>query len=300
LEVFVYNDPLIIPVHGGAMVALQEKIDEENKLFWNELCGTQLAKELGVKDGSPESLGKFDNFYLDYYPYLTDYLHLDQVQGKNVLEVGLGYGTVSQLLACANAHYHGLDIAANAVAMAKHRLAQNNKTGDVRVGSMVTCPFPDNYFDYVISIGCFHHTGNFQACIDQTHRILKEGGKAIIMVYNKFSLRQWVWWPFKTTKNLIGQYNKNARASVSQAQRRAYDASCTQEAAPMTEFFSVREIEAIFNAYRSVHVTRENFDEAFKINIGRFNLYKFKSRKHYLASNLVRHLGLDLYIEASK
>jgi ubiquinone/menaquinone biosynthesis C-methylase UbiE len=282
------------------MAVSQEEIDQKNKSFWNELCGTQLAKELGVVDASPESLAKFDDFYLDYYPYLAKYLHLDQIKGKNVLEVGLGYGTVSQLLASAGANYHGLDIAANAVAMAQHRLEQNKKSGDVRVGSMIECPFEDNYFDYVVSIGCFHHTGDLQACIDQTHRILKPGGKAIIMVYNKFSLRQWAWWPLRTAKNLMAQYVTKNATSVSESQRKAYDASSTQEAAPMTEFFSVQEIENIFNAYNTVKVTRENFDEGFKFRVGRVSIYNFKSRKTYLDSSLARKLGLDLYIEAVK
>ncbi|RUQ81552.1 class I SAM-dependent methyltransferase [Legionella septentrionalis] len=278
----------------------QEEIDEKNSSFWNELCGTQLAKELGVVDSSKESLAKFDRFYLDYYPYLAKYLFLDEIKGKNVLEVGLGYGTVSQLLALHGANYHGLDIAENAAAMARHRLKQHQLAGDVRVGSMLDCPFPDNYFDYVISIGCFHHTGDLRACIRQTHRILKKGGKASIMVYNKFSLRQWMNWPKLTSRNLLLQFMGKEYHSSTEQQRKAYDASAADEGAPATDFFSVKEIKRIFNDYDFLCVTRENFDEGVCFNIGRFTIYRFDPRLHCLESKWVRNLGLDLYIQASK
>lgn len=267
----------------------QEEIDQKNQEFWNELCGTGLAKQLGVVDSSPESLAKFDRFYFDYYPYLQKYFTLDELKGKNVLEVGLGYGTVSQLLALTDANYHGLDIAANAVAMAKHRLQQTNKTGDVRVGSMLACPFPDHYFDYVFSIGCFHHTGDLQACVDQTYRVLKKGGKAVIMVYNKFSLRQWLKWPILTAKNYGFQLLSKKSNTVTESQRKAYDASAANEGAPETEFFSVQDIERICKNFASIKITRENFDE-----------YRFGKRIHRLDSKLVRFLGLDLYIEVVK
>lgn len=279
---------------------LQEEIDQKNMSFWNELCGSQLARELGVVDSSIESLAKFDKFYMDYYPYLEKYLSLNSLQNKNVLEVGLGYGTVSQLLALSGANYHGLDIAQNAAGMTKHRLEQHGIEGDVRVGSMLECPFPDNYFDFVVSIGCFHHTGDLQACVNQTHRVLKKDGRALIMVYNKFSLRQWMKWPKLTTKNLVMQALGQGRVAPTELQRKAYDASANDAGAPETEFFSVHDIRKIFKNFSDTQVTRENFDENVVFKIGNFSLYKFDKRLHCLNSHWAKNFGLDLYIEATK
>lgn len=61
---------------------------------------------------------------------------------------------------------------------------------------------PDS-LDYLVSIGCFHHTGDVQRCIDETYRVLKPGGRACIMVYNRFSCWQWVKWPATTFKALL-------------------------------------------------------------------------------------------------
>ncbi|MCH9716037.1 MAG: class I SAM-dependent methyltransferase [Gammaproteobacteria bacterium] len=275
---------------------VEASLEKKNNLFWNELCGTQLAKNLGVMDASPQSLAKFDDLYFDYYPYLKKHLFLDEIQGKNVLEIGLGYGTVSQALALAGANYHGLDIAENPVHMAKHRLEQHNKTGDIRVGSMLTCPFPDNYFDFVVSIGCFHHTGDLQTCINQTHRILKKDGKAMIMVYNKFSLRQWTQWPMITARNLLMHLNNKSKRGSTEAQRRGYDTSSLNQGAPETEFFSLKEITEICSAFKTIQVSRENFDEDQKIKIWKLPLYKFKKRKLILNTLWTKYFGLDLYI----
>ncbi|MBK9249262.1 MAG: class I SAM-dependent methyltransferase [Ignavibacteria bacterium] len=48
-------------------------------------------------------------------------------------------------------------------------------------------PFDDNSFDAVYSFGVIHHTPNIQKTIEETYRILKPGGQAIISVYNRNS-----------------------------------------------------------------------------------------------------------------
>src|SRR5258705_3888649 len=102
-----------------------EDVSRRNSEFWNELCGTHLATMLGIKDDSRESLKKFDDWYMDYYPYLYTHIPLADMRGKRVLEVGLGYGTVSQLIAQAGADFTALDIAEGPVEMVKHRLRIN-------------------------------------------------------------------------------------------------------------------------------------------------------------------------------
>ena len=75
------------------MSATQEAIDAGNARFWDELCGSALARQLRIEDASADSLRRFDDAYLDLYPYLEQYLDARAVAGRSVLEVGLGYGT---------------------------------------------------------------------------------------------------------------------------------------------------------------------------------------------------------------
>ena len=86
-----------------AAADVQDEVSERNADFWDELCGTQLARQLGITDNSPASLQRFDAWYFDFYPYLAQHIPFHDMHGRDVLEVGLGYGTVSQRIAEAGA-----------------------------------------------------------------------------------------------------------------------------------------------------------------------------------------------------
>lgn len=47
----------------------QESIDQKKAMFWNELCGTSMAKALRINGRSAEDLRRFDRAYFEFYPY---------------------------------------------------------------------------------------------------------------------------------------------------------------------------------------------------------------------------------------
>ncbi len=269
----------------------QAVIDNANENFWNELCGTGLAKHLGIQDHSQESLQKFDNFYFELYPYLLPFIKPERMNGKRILEIGLGYGSLSQKLAEAGVVYQGLDIAPNAAAMANHRLTMQGFAGHATVGSALAMPFLDETFDFVISIGCFHHTGNTQRCLDETFRVLKPGGEAILMVYNKFSFRQWRFWPKQTFRDLFQIHRTRKR--LEDDRRKAYDANLDGTPAPETQLLSISDLRAMLHRFESVRFQKQNADDLY-----------FKKRllfeRKKLLSSLGRFLGLDIYFRAIK
>lgn len=58
---------------------------ELNVDFWNELCGSQLDQTLGIHDNSIESLLKFDNWFMNFYPYLNSYIPFSEFRGKQCI-----------------------------------------------------------------------------------------------------------------------------------------------------------------------------------------------------------------------
>ena len=48
----------------------QTATDARNAAFWDELCGSALARQVGIEDASAESLERFDAAYMASYPYL--------------------------------------------------------------------------------------------------------------------------------------------------------------------------------------------------------------------------------------
>mgnify|MGYP003350085807 CR=1 FL=1 len=84
---------------------------KSNSQFWNELCGSNVARGLGISELNSESLKKFDDWFFNFYPYL--YTHLEPIvdQGERVVEVCLGFGSVASYLITRGVDYLGIDIA---------------------------------------------------------------------------------------------------------------------------------------------------------------------------------------------
>ena len=265
----------------------QAHIDRRNSEFWNELCGTSLARSLGVTDFSAASLEKFDRYYLRLYPYLSRYLRCEELRGKRVLEIGLGYGTVSQMIAASGAHYAGLDIAAGPVDLVNLRLAMRGLAGKAQPGNVLEAPFADGSFDAVITIGCLHHTGNLQRALDEVHRVLRPGGRALVMVYNAFSYRRWFRWPRATLR----RFRNEGRAGPASAEERAaYDAGA-MGAAPETVFTSRTELRRMCARYANCAIRKEN--------AAREGPFFFVPRRLLLAM-IGPVMGLDLYAVLEK
>jgi SAM-dependent methyltransferase len=267
----------------GSMSA-QSVVDARNTAFWEELCGTGLAQALGITSNDPEALDRFDAGYFAMYPYLKQYVDRFPMSGERVLEVGIGYGTLSRYIAERGADYYGLDIAEGPVEMVRHRLVMLGKPpGQVVQGSILAAPFDDGFFDMVYSIGCLHHTGNLSRAVSEVRRLLRPGGSAVVMLYNKHSFRQLVHAPLVRLQA--------HRAHRDEVVRRMYDANQDGQAAPHTEYVSRSEVRRLFRSFKSVEVASQNFDNL--IVQGRLVV-----RRERLLSNAGRVLGLDLYIVA--
>jgi SAM-dependent methyltransferase len=270
----------------------QSSIDRQNQAFWDELCGTGLARSLGITEITPASVERFDAAYMDHYPYLARYLDDLPVEGREVLEIGLGFGTVGQILAQRGAYYHGADIAAGPVAMLRDRLRWLGRPDDAAVvqTSALELPWEDVTFDVVISIGCLHHTGDLPQAVSEVHRVLRPGGLAFVMLYNAHSFRQLV----------VVQRERlraaRARRSSAEQVRGMYDANTAGEAAPHTDFVSRRGVRRLFGAFSDVAVQSQNFDSLTPTLAGR----ELTIRREWLLGNVARVLGLDLYIHARK
>ena len=259
----------------------QPALDDRNAAFWDELCGSAMARKLGITDASPASLRRFDDEYLRHYPYLAHYLE-HPLDGAEVLEIGLGYGTLSARLMERGASYHGLDIAEGPVEMVRQRWRRTGgQDAERRIvqGSALAIPFPDAAFDYVYTIGCLHHTGNLPRSVDEVRRVLRPGGAAIVMLYNAYSFRRLI---------KVGLPSRLKRPRTSAEVAALYDTNAAGEAAPHTDYVSPAQVRRLFAGFASVSIDRRNFDAVPYLGRDR------------LLGTIDRVLGLDLYITAHR
>jgi SAM-dependent methyltransferase len=270
-------------------------LNQKNSKFWDELCGSSLAKHLNIIDDKPSSLKKFDDWYFSYYPYLFLHIPFEEVKEKDVLEIGLGYGTVAQRMSECGARYEGLDIATGPVSMVNHRFQQSGLNGKAAQGSILSAPFADNSFDFVIAIGCLHHTGDLKRALTECLRVLRPGGKLIFMVYYSYSYRRFYQARKETLKyflkELIGY--RGVLGKSFENERASYDTNAAGDGAPHTDWISDRSLRHLCKGFTTYTSRIENIDNGVPFN-------KSLPRRELLKTSYPKLFGLDLYATAVK
>jgi SAM-dependent methyltransferase len=106
---------------------------------------------------------------------------------RRVLDVGCGNGYVLSRYALAGAEVHGVDLTDAAVGLCRKRFEYLGLVGDFRQGNAEALPYPDATFDCVTSMGVLHHTPDTARAVSEVHRVLKPGGRLIVMFYHRDS-----------------------------------------------------------------------------------------------------------------
>ena len=173
--------------------------------------------------------------------------------------------------------------------MVRHRLTElglDDPERRVAVGSVLEMDHPDESFDHVITIGCLHHTGDIPGGVAEVERVLRPGGRAVVMLYNRHSYR-------RVKQRLAGLRERLRGGAEDEEQLRAsYDHNVEGEAAPVIDYTSVREAKRLFRGFSKVSVRKENFD------------YMMRRQRPVDREKLLgwpaRLAGLDLYVTAEK
>jgi glycosyltransferase involved in cell wall biosynthesis/SAM-dependent methyltransferase len=111
------------------------------------------------------------------------------VGGKKVLEIGLGQGAESEQLIRRGARWTGLDLTDESVRRVQIRLELRNLEYDeIWHGSATHIPAADGSFDLVFSHGVLHHVPDILTAQAEIHRVLRPGGRLVVMLYARRSL----------------------------------------------------------------------------------------------------------------
>ena len=154
------------------------------------------------------------NSFLRYSnePEILKFTDFNLLKGLNVLEVGFGLGSDAVLLAKYSKNYFGTDLSEVSYEVTSRRLKLYGlKNTNLKVGSSTNLDYEDSFFDFVYSWGVIHHSGNLKKSLEEIYRVLKNGGRSKIMVYNKDSLIVFVYWLYYSIK----KFNfKRTRAQI--------------------------------------------------------------------------------------
>jgi SAM-dependent methyltransferase len=108
-------------------------------------------------------------------------------RGLKVLEIGCGLGTDGAQFAEAGADYTGVDLTEAAVEFARKRFELFDLPGNFQTADAENLDFAADSFDLVYSHGVLHHTPETAQAIREVHRVLRPGGRAVVMLYHRGS-----------------------------------------------------------------------------------------------------------------
>lgn len=138
------------------------------------------------------TIAQTDSFYrwiLSLVPLKTGCRYLDLSCGEGQL-VGLGKDD--------GATSFGLDLSQAAV-----RTGRQKGVGGLMVGNSQLLPFANNTFDVISNIGSLEHYFDMEAAVSEMTRVLKPGGKAVVLVPNSFSLTHTILVAWKTGRTSV-------------------------------------------------------------------------------------------------
>ena len=118
-------------------------------------------------------------------------------------------------------------------------LALNGFKADVRVADAERLPFADNSFDIAYSWGVLHHSPDTARAVSEVRRVLRPGGRALVMIYHRASLVGVMLWlryglfrgrPLKSLQSIYSQYLES----------------------PGTKAYSIGEARTLFNGFSRI------------------------------------------------
>jgi SAM-dependent methyltransferase len=160
-------------------------LKERVRAFWQaHPCGTKFSD---AAMGTPEFFERVEAHRYTNEWHIPDAADFAGARGLRVLEIGCGLGTDGAQFAKAGADYTGVDLTDAAIDLARKRFEISGLPGEFRVADAENLDFADESFDLVYSHGVLHHTPDTARAVQEIHRVLKPGGRAVVMLYHRGS-----------------------------------------------------------------------------------------------------------------
>lgn len=138
--------------------------------------------KLFLKSLSPERINEAEKS-------LKEWLNVDSLAGKKVLDVGAGSGLFSLAAKNLEAEVFSFDYDADSVECVqylKEKFYKGDKKWQIERGDILSKEYLSKFdkFDIVYSWGVLHHTGNMYQAFENIQELVKKDGILYISIYN--------------------------------------------------------------------------------------------------------------------
>ena len=243
--------------------------------YWNKnIHDIEIAK---YPIGTREFFDNLETYHFEKLEYLPRIVSFNGYKGKRLLEVGCGLGIDLVHFAKGGAKVYGIDVAEKAIKLAEKNFELHGVNGELHIMNGEDIKFNDNSFDVVYAHGVLAYTENPEKMISEIHRVLKTGGEAILMMYNRNS------WLFILAK--------------------LFGVKLERDDAPVVNTFYLSEFRLMLNDFSSVEILLERFPVKTRIHRGiKATLYNslLVPVLNLIPKSLLRPFGAHLIAKAIK
>ncbi len=212
-----------------------------------------------------------DEYRFDKLRYLPQVVDFNGFSGQRLLEIGCGAGIDLIRFAKGGARVTGVDLAPQSIQLAQKNFELRGLRAELHVMNGEALEFDDDSFDVVYAHGVLQYTAHADMMAKEMHRVLKPGGQAIAMVYNRIS---WL----------------HALSLVMKVE-------LEHEDAPVLKKYSIGEFKKLLSPFSTSRIVPERFPVASRLHQGwkavAYNRI-FVPAFNFIPRPLVRPLGWHL------
>jgi ubiquinone/menaquinone biosynthesis C-methylase UbiE len=188
-----FDRPVQLPTNPAERLEWQKA----NRSWWEQNpMRYDWRESIGATPQSREFFEEIDKrFFTDskvYMPYqrvpFETLIDFDNLSNKDVLEIGVGCGSVAGLLVRHARSFVGIDLTEYATSTTTQRLRALgliDKTWQVVRMDAESLQFNEASFDFIWSWGVIHHSSDTGQVLREMSRVLRPGGTAVTMVYHR-------------------------------------------------------------------------------------------------------------------
>jgi glycosyltransferase involved in cell wall biosynthesis/ubiquinone/menaquinone biosynthesis C-methylase UbiE len=281
LWTFVSSLPL---ASGAPEVDFADAYKGQAQSQWNNNpVGSETAR--AAQPGTLEWFHEVERYrYGVYAPWMPRVMEFAEHSGEQVLEVGGGMGTDLAQFATHGAIVTDVDLSGGHLQLAQENFQLRGLTARFVHHDAESLPFDDDTFDLVYSNGVLHHTPNTTRAVGEILRVLKPGGRAIVMVYAENSLQYW--------RNLVWHYGMKSGDLASRSMADIMSRSVERtgnEARPLVKVYTKPRLRALFHDFADIRIVQRQISPEL-----------VPRRLHRLLPIVERLAGWNLIIKARK
>lgn len=217
-------------------------LNQQIRRYWNDRI-----HDLEMTTHEVGTLAFFDDldaYRFDKLRYLPQVVDFGGYAGRTFLEIGCGVGTDLLRFSRGGAKVSGVDLSETGIRLARRNLVLHGAAGASRVcvADGARLPFADRSFEVVYAHGVLQYAAEPRRIVEEAQRVLRPGGEAIFMVYNR---RSWL-------------------MALSNVMRVPLE----HEDAPGLTFYTIGEFRRLLHGFAQVRIVPERFPVRSRLHRG--------------------------------